>query len=178
MTMKAPQHPSKRFRGAASMPPPTAQLSQIVLSDSEMRQYFSSSTSPPFSEAGVRILRRPARRVSPLAHKLARNAAGCSRIELARLVVLLKVLFRYLEKVDPATLQLAMVVLKDCERKYVKHDSQYPSLEEAIGHRLRDTVGEAHWARARQIRGRVMANRRNKKTTRFGLVGLGQQCTL
>ena len=43
-------------------------------------------------------------------------------------------------------------VLKDCEMKQKRGDSNYPTLAHAVNHRLRDAVGETHWAMARKIR--------------------------
>jgi hypothetical protein len=54
-------------------------------------------------------------------------------------------------------------VLKDCERKQNSKDSKYESLADAISERVRDAVGETHWARARQIQKQLALNQQKKR---------------
>lgn len=68
-----------------------------------------------------------------------------------KLFLLVKILFQYLERVDPNQLQLAKMALRDSENKHRSKDSKYPTLADAIYHNLRDTVGEKHWANANKI---------------------------
>lgn len=79
------------------------------------------------------------------------------------LFVLVRILFQYLERVDPSSLDLAKEVLKDCERKHNTKDSKYETLADAINERVRDAVGESHWAQARKIQKQLMINQQRKK---------------
>lgn len=79
------------------------------------------------------------------------------------LFVLVRILFQYLERVDSSVLHLAKEVLKDCERKHNTKDSKYGTLADAIGERVRDAVGEAHWAQARKIQKQLALNQQKKK---------------
>jgi len=79
------------------------------------------------------------------------------------LFVLVRILFQYLERVDGTLLDLAKEVLKDCERKHKTKDSKYETLADAIGERVRDAVGEAHWLQARKIQKQLAVNQQNKK---------------
>lgn len=54
-------------------------------------------------------------------------------------------------------------VLKDCERKHNTKDSKYETLADAIGERVRDAVGENHWAQARKIQKQLVINQQRKK---------------
>lgn len=79
------------------------------------------------------------------------------------LFVLVRILFQYLKKVDKTVLDLAEEVLKDCERKHKTKDSKYETLADAIGERVRDAVGEAHWLQARKIQKQLVVNQQRKK---------------
>lgn len=81
----------------------------------------------------------------------------------AELLVLLRVLFKYLERVDGAALYLAAKVLDDCERKHAAGESKYESLAAAVTERLRDAVGEAHWRQARRVQRQLAANHRARQ---------------
>ena len=54
-------------------------------------------------------------------------------------------------------------MLKDCERKQNSKDSKYETLADAISERVRDAVGETHWARARQIQKQLELNQQKKR---------------
>ena len=54
-------------------------------------------------------------------------------------------------------------MLKDCERKQNSKDSKYETLADAISERVRDAVGETHWARARQIQKQLALNQQKKR---------------
>lgn len=79
------------------------------------------------------------------------------------LFVLVRILFQYLERVDPSLLRLAKEVLKDCERKHNTKDSKYGTLADAINERVRDAVGETHWAQAKKIQKQLVINQQRKK---------------
>jgi len=53
--------------------------------------------------------------------------------------------------------------LKDCERKHNTKDSKYETLADAINERVRDAVGENHWAQARKIQKQLVINQQRKK---------------
>eukprot|EP00571_Detonula_confervacea_P001081 CAMPEP_0172314758 /NCGR_PEP_ID=MMETSP1058-20130122/23323_1 /TAXON_ID=83371 /ORGANISM="Detonula confervacea, Strain CCMP 353" /LENGTH=164 /DNA_ID=CAMNT_0013028705 /DNA_START=176 /DNA_END=670 /DNA_ORIENTATION=- len=93
------------------------------------------------------------------------NATRTKRNKVLRikLFVLVRILFRYLEKVDVVMLDLAKEILKDCERKHNTKDSKYETLAEAIADRLRDAVGEAHWTNAWKIQKQLVADQRRRK---------------
>jgi len=59
-------------------------------------------------------------------------------------------------------------VLKDCERKQNSKDSKYETLADAISERVRDAVGETHWARARQIQKQLELKRERDGNGRRG----------
>lgn len=80
------------------------------------------------------------------------------------LFVLIRVLLRYLERVDVDAWCLAKQVLKDCETKQKSGDSKYPTLFHAVNERLRHTVGETHWALARKIRAHLKFERRQRQS--------------
>ena len=70
----------------------------------------------------------------------------------------LRVLFRYLERVDAEReLELARRVLTDCRRRWRRRLD-----DDAIDERVRDAVGEAHWDTAREIFRQVVANTQSK----------------
>ena len=193
--------------------PPSRRQQQTMVSTSLLQQFFQSSnmeTTSSFPELWTRnFLRQRRRGVSftmrtPLTNKGRRN-----KVQRKKLFILVRILLQYLDKVDPATLDLAhevrelflycglislslfatlktavltifitYQVLKDCERKYKHNESKYETLDDAINDRLRDAVGETHWRHAHKIEKVLLVNHRKKKTLEFGLVGLGQQCTL
>ena len=49
-------------------------------------------------------------------------------------------------------------VLKDCGRKHATNDSEFATLSDAILERVRNAVGEAHWAQALQIHKQILIN--------------------
>lgn len=152
----------------------------IVLSASVLRQIFQAPSSYTASNSLSQIMtneRQVPRTVTPTATS-AKRTRQTIKLNRLRLFILIRILFQYLQKVDPQLLHLAKEVLKDCERKHKSNESKYGSLAEAINDRLRDVVGEAHWAEARRIQSRLMVNHRRRKTVKFGLVGLGGRCTL
>lgn len=93
-----------------------------------------------------------------------RSAAGQrSTVVRMNLFVLVRILFQYLGRVEPTSLDLAKEVLKDCERKHNTKDSKYETLADAISERVRDAVGESHWAQARKIQKQLVINQQRKK---------------
>eukprot|EP00578_Thalassiosira_sp_NH16_P014611 CAMPEP_0181123582 /NCGR_PEP_ID=MMETSP1071-20121207/25986_1 /TAXON_ID=35127 /ORGANISM="Thalassiosira sp., Strain NH16" /LENGTH=199 /DNA_ID=CAMNT_0023208753 /DNA_START=68 /DNA_END=664 /DNA_ORIENTATION=- len=90
-------------------------------------------------------------------------ASQRSTVVRMNLFVLVRILFQYLERVDPSSLNLAKEVLKDCERKHNTKDSKYETLADAINERVRDAVGESHWTQARKIQKQLMINQQRKK---------------
>ena len=58
-------------------------------------------------------------------------------------------------------------VLEDCERKQRTKDSNYETLADAISKRLRDSIGENHWTKARRIQKQMIVIRQKKKLRAF-----------
>ena len=80
-----------------------------------------------------------------------------------KLFLLVRILLQYLNRVDPAMLDTAKKVLKDCERKHIAKDSKYATLADAIEDRLRDAVGETHWTAACWIHRNMEFDQRHRR---------------
>ena len=80
-----------------------------------------------------------------------------------KLFIIVRILLRYLKKVDPILSDKANAVLKDCERKHSSQESRYETLADAIQDRLRDTVGGTHWQKACVIQRQLAADQRKNK---------------
>ena len=80
--------------------------------------------------------------------------------------VLVRLLFHYLEKVDPQLLLEAKRALKDCDRRKREGDPGYQQLSEIIPRRLRRIVGDKHWGRALAIQRNYLLQKKRKKKQR------------
>jgi len=82
----------------------------------------------------------------------------------------LRVLLRYLERVDPGALDLARQVLRDCDLKYRSEGSRFVDRQfsEAVNGRVRSAVGEAHWDEAGRILRQVICNQRARQRQQNG----------
>ena len=80
--------------------------------------------------------------------------------------VLVRLLFHYLEKVDPQLLLEAKRALKDCDRRKREGDPGYQQLSEVIPRRLRRIVGDKHWGRALAIQRNYLLQKKRKKKQR------------
>ena len=80
--------------------------------------------------------------------------------------VLVRLLFHYLEKVDPQLLLEAKRALKDCDRRKREGDPGYQQLSEIIPRRLRRIVGDKHWGRALAIQRNYLLQKKRKKKKR------------
>ena len=81
-------------------------------------------------------------------------------------LVLVRLLFHYLEKVDPQLLLEAKRALKDCDRRKRDGDPGYQQLSEIIPRRLRRIVGDKHWGRALAIQRNYLLQKKRKKKQR------------
>ena len=79
------------------------------------------------------------------------------------LFILVRILFQYLEKVDPELLLKVKDIVKDCGRKHANNQLNYGTLAEAINDRLRSAVGNTHWNEAKKIQKRVIAAHKRRK---------------
>ena len=77
--------------------------------------------------------------------------------------VLVRLLFHYLEKVDPNLLLEAKAALKDCDRRKRNGDAGYACLSEAIPRQLRRVVGDKHWGRALAIQRDYLLQKQRKR---------------
>ena len=103
------------------------------------------------------------------------NAAGNSRRDREsthqiNVFVLVRLLFHYLEKVDPSLLLEAQAALKDCDRRKRNGDTAYASLSEAIPRRLRRVVGDKHWGRALAIQRDYLLKKQRKQKKQNNLM--------
>ena len=117
------------------------------------------------------------RDISDAAVDSSRQQAASRNVEHLRVQRTIKfavrVLFRYLEKVDPKTLVLAKIILRDCERNRQANISQFGTLSGAINERLRNAVGEVHWDEAWRIYRQVIGNRRSQPKRMNGVESTG-----
>jgi len=84
--------------------------------------------------------------------------------------VLVRLLFHYLEKVDPQLLLEAKKALKDCDRRKHEGDPGYQQLSEVIPRRLRRIVGDKHWGRALAIQRNYLLQKKRKKKQRDEMI--------
>mmetsp|Transcript_25008 Transcript_25008/g.28822 ORF Transcript_25008/g.28822 Transcript_25008/m.28822 type:complete len:226 (+) Transcript_25008:158-835(+) len=74
------------------------------------------------------------------------------------LFVMIKILFKYLNRIDPALATRAQNLLKDCNKQNAQRQKQgkssmvvYGNLADTIERRVRLCVGDAHWQRAQNV---------------------------
>jgi len=74
------------------------------------------------------------------------------------LFVMIKILFKYLNRIDPALAARAKNLLKDCNKQNAQRQKQgkssmvvYGNLADTIERRVRLCVGDAHWQRAQNV---------------------------
>lgn len=74
------------------------------------------------------------------------------------LFVLIKILLKYLSRIDPPLAARAQNVLKDCKKQSVLRQKEgksalvvYGNLADVIERRMRLCVGDAHWQRAQDV---------------------------
>ena len=84
--------------------------------------------------------------------------------------VLVRLLFHYLEKVDPRLLLEAKRALKDCDRRKREGDPGYQQLSEVVPRRLRRIVGTKHWGRALEIQRNYLLQKQRKKKQRDDMI--------
>ena len=84
--------------------------------------------------------------------------------------VLVRLLFHYLEKVDPQLLLEAKRALKDCDRRKREGDPGYQQLSEVVPRRLRRIVGTKHWGRALEIQRNYLLQKQRKKKQRDDMI--------
>jgi cell division septum initiation protein DivIVA len=84
--------------------------------------------------------------------------------------VLVRLLFHYLESVDPHLLLEAKRALKDCDRRKREGDPGYQKLSEVIPRRLRRIVGDRHWGRALAIQRNYLLQKKRKKKQRDEMI--------
>jgi hypothetical protein len=84
--------------------------------------------------------------------------------------VLVRLLFHYLEKVDPQLLLEAKRALKDCDRRKREGDPGYQQLSEVVPRRLRRIVGTKHWGRALEIQRNYLLQKQRKKKQRDDVI--------
>ena len=62
-----------------------------------------------------------------------------------------KILLTYIERTNnPALRRTAKAIVADCTRRNRMGEAAYTPLQQAVERRLRSSLGEVHWARAKQ----------------------------
>lgn len=68
-----------------------------------------------------------------------------------RFLVFVKILLKYVDRTNnPQLRRNAKAVVAECTRRNRMGDAEYTPLQDAVERRLRISLGEVHWARAKQ----------------------------
>lgn len=90
------------------------------------------------------------------------NKPGQPVLHRLNIFVLVRILFHYLEKVDPKLLLQAKQVLKECDKQKKAGNPEYQNLADAIPPRIKNCVGDHHWSKALAIQRQFLKSKQKQ----------------